>query len=411
MQRVNTTTYVQRIADRHSSKKEDRLLILSQEAANVYNTTLDIFWKSLDNQKWLGAFTLQKEIRFLKRKMLHSDSYVGSIQQFAHAAISWKKAKDEYAKNPGKFTGPPQPPTEHKNTCPIFFKQSAIHYKKGFLLLSLAKGYAPIKIKWNISIGIPVFATIVWNPIRGWQANFVFEKNSSEVDLDKTKILGADLGTKRIGTTFDGKRTITYSGKKLMSLTRLRSKVNGKTSEKLSKLKKHSLQYKKIKRANRKVVNRIQNKVDDILHKYSRTIVNYCKDNQIGKVVFGDCAGIHTGTNLGVNNQKVQQCPEQKLRKYVEYKFSNIGGLTDKVQESYTSKTCPKCGKLNHAKNRLYKCSGCGFCYDRDGVGSLNIWGLSQNVSLGQVLSVVGDLTTPIGYKYYSSLDCIVNYH
>ena len=413
MEQLTQTTFVQQITDLNASG-QDRLLILSQEAASVYNSVLDIFWNNLNNkQKWLSAYDLQAGLK-LKRVQLSSDSYIGSIQQFAKAVSAWKKAKTAYAKNPKKFCGQPKPPTEHKRVCPIVFKRECIRYKNGYLLLSLARKLQPIKIRWNPDIGVPIYATINWNTHRGWQGNFVFEHSVEQQTFDVGKILGVDLGVKRIATTFDGEKAITYSGKLVMSLVRLRNKIDSSTQKKLSKLKKHSRRYKTIRRANRKVINRIQNRITDILHKISRTIVNYCVENGIGKIVFGDCSTVHVGTNTGKeNNQKIQQHPEQKLLKYISYKLESIGGLADKVQESYTTRTCPKCGNQYKPGSRTYRCQKCGFVYDRDGVGSINIWGLAQNVSLGKAidkiaeLGVVGGLTPPIGWKHRSSQLCV----
>ena len=50
------------------------------------------------------------------------------------------------------------------------------------------------------------------------------------------------------------------------------------------------------------------------------------------------------------------------------------------VDESYTSKTCGSCGKLNDMKGaEIYKCK-CGFVVDRDMNGSRNI--MIKNVTL-----------------------------
>jgi len=410
---ITQTTFSQAVVDLNANG-QDRLLAASQEAASVYNAALDKFWDTLNKEKkWLNAYGIQAAIAGTKRTMLHADSYIGSIQQAYTAIASWKAAKKAYQKNPAKFTGEPRPPKEHKWTCPIIFKKSAIRYKDRHLLLSLAKGQQPIKIRWSIEIGLPVYATINWNPFRGWRGNFVFDRSVEQGTFDPAKIMGIDLGVKRIATTFDGERVITYSGKQIMSLVRLRNKIDAETQAKLSQLKKHSFRYKQIRRANRKVVARIQNRITDILHKISRSVVNYCVENGIGKIVFGDCSTVHTNTDLGKkNNQKVQQHPEQKLLKYISYKLENIGGLADKVQESYTTRTCPKCGNQYKPGSRTYRCQKCGFVYDRDGVGSINIWGLAQNVSLGKVidkiaeLGVVGGLTPPIGWKYGSSKTC-----
>ena len=74
-----------------------------------------------------------------------------------------------------------------------------------------------------------------------------------------------------------------------------------------------------------------------------------------------------------------------------------------------TSRTCPCCGKIkiSSPSGRIFKCRGCEFEYDRDGVGAMNIY---KKVSYDEQskLQVVGGLTPPIGWKYHSIRDCLV---
>ena len=303
-----------------------------------------------------------------QRENLHSQSFQAAYQQLFKNHSSWRKSLKEYKKNPSKFNNKPKIPYKRKYLQPIQFKSSAIRVRDGFLLLSLSKGLEPVKVRW--SLDKPNFVKIYWKPGQGWELSCVMEKEIEEQKLDKNKVMSADLGVKRVSSTFDKQDCITYSGKVLRSLVRLENKVKGKTSRKASKLKKGSRKWKKIKRAERKVKRSIKNKINDILHKISRTIVNDAASKGIGKIVIGDCSGIHTNTNCGKkNNQQIQQSPEQRLRKYIEYKFESIGGITEVISEEYTSQTCPQCGKRYKPQNRIYKCRECGFIYDRDGVG------------------------------------------
>lgn len=395
--------------------KDPRLLELAQECSQVYNLSMKTFWEYLDNDILLSAYKLQEKVydKFKELK-LHSDTKIAIIQQFRTAAKSYFEAKKEYEKHPKKFTGEPKPPKKEKSLFSIIFKEKAINIKKGKLKLSLKQGNMPISIPWDIKLMKPIWAVIKWYRNSGWQLSLTFKTFIEEKFLEQNNLMSVDLGIKRVATTFDGEKVVLYSGKELKSLVNLRNKVNSETTKKLSKLKKHSRRYKKIKRANRKVSYRIENKVKDICHKTSRTIVNYAIEHNIGSIVIGDCAGIHDSPNLGkVNNQAISQGCEQKVKGYIEYKFEAIGGSVRSIPEPYTSKTCPICGKLNEPNNRDYRCSGCGFEYDRDGVGSLNIWNLERGnlgkkVSFGEYLNVVGGLTPPIGWKYNSNRDCLV---
>lgn len=407
MEKINRT-YQQQIFDL-------RLLDLSKECAVVYNKAKEVFWTNLKQDIWLNDFKIQSQlVEQIQRQNLSGHTYIAAIQQFSKATISWKEAKKAYQKNPTSFSGEPKPPTKDKTLCPIFFKEENIRFKNDYLLLALARGQKPISFKWNIELGKPIFATIFWRRERGWFVSLVLEKQTTPVKLDSRKILAIDLGVKRTATTFDGQNTTIYTGKMVMSLIRLRNKIQGDFSSNLSKLTKHSRRYKKFKKSYRRISTRIDNQIKDILHKQSRAIVNNAQLNKIGTIVCGDCSSIHNKTNLGKEtNQFVQQNPEQRLRKHIEDKFEAIGGKCLTIPEHYSSKTCPKCENLNTPNNRNYKCKSCGFEYDRDGVGSINIYCSykikhSKNVSFNK-MNVVGLLTRPIGWKYKTNQDCLIS--
>lgn len=396
MEKINRHTYQLIIS-------EPRLFELAKESGFIYSKSLEEFWKVYNSENvWLSSYDLQsymKEKLLPFRKLLHSDSYLGSLQLVHDNLASWKESKKEYKKNPKKFSGEPKPPTKSKFFSPVIFKKSAIRIKNGYLLLSLAKGVKPIKIKWSVQK--PKYCTIIYDKTKGWFLNCTLEDSILQLDLDKEKLMSVDLGEKRIATTFDGKETKMYNGKYLRSLTRLENKIKSKTQKKLSKKKKGSKNFKDIQRAQRRTSNRFKNKKRDFLHQTSKKIVDDLIVKNIGKIIFGDCSSIHTETNLGNNNQKVQQNPEQQLRKYISYKFESIGGLTAVVPENYTTQTCPKCNNRYKPNSRKYECKECGFIFDRDGIGAINIW--LNNVSFDKT-NVVGFLTNPIGIKYQNCL-------
>ena len=389
---------------------DPRLLGLAKEAAIVYNAALNKFYEKLDEGTFLGMFKLQEELREIKSHSLYSNSHLAAMQQFSKAFASYLQAKKAYEKDPSCFSGKPMPPKREKETQTVFWKNPDLRLRDGFLILPLAKGNDPIKVRWDIKLGKPIWAAINWNPHAGWELHLVMERRFEQVRLDPNKMIGIDLGVKRIATTCDDEgRIVTYSGKIPKSLVREREKLKADTQSKQAGLTKHSHNYRRLRRGLRQKLRRNSNRMHDFLHKVARTMVNECVKYGIGTAVIGDCATIHDAPNFGkINNQAISQNPEQKLRKYFEDKFLAIGGKTQSIPENYTSKTCPKCGKLNDPNNRDYKCK-CGFKYDRDGVGALNIWGLGRNVSLGGALSAIGRrglLTRPTGWKYKSSRDC-----
>ena len=230
--------------------KDNLLLELAKESALIYNKAKNIFWFKFesDQKEYLSKYDLHHQIYHqFKNSKLHSDSKQASIYQFSEAVKDYFLALKVYKKNPNNFSGQPKPPKKDKIICPIYFKEKAIRFKNGYLLLSLSQGNKPICIKWNKDLPIPHFAIITYNPKEGWKISLTLVKQIKQEKLDTNKTLSIDLGVKRIATTFDGINTITYSGKEIKSLIHLRNKINSNNQTKLSKLKKHSNKYKTIK--------------------------------------------------------------------------------------------------------------------------------------------------------------------
>lgn len=387
---------------------------IAKESAIIYNDSKKTALSHYkENKNIISCNDIQKEIyNNYKNFKLSSNSKIAVIQQFDKARRSYFKSLKSYRRDSSKFTGIPTFPTKDKNINCICFKNTSITFKGGYLRLSLSRGNEPIKIKWNANLPIPIFAVLSYSKEYGWKFSLVLQISIEENDsLDEGGLLSIDPGVKRIATTFDGQDTVTYSGKQLMSLIRLRNKMNKKTKLKLKNLKKHSKKYKKINSANREFRKRNNFKINEILHKYSKSIVDYCVNKKIKHIVFGDNSSTHNSPNLGkVWNQEISQGLEQKLRKYIQYKFESIGGTLELVSEHYTSQSCPICGNCYKPSSRFYKCKKCGFKFDRDGVGAINIWNQEAKVSFGDYLDVVGGLTPPIGVKYHNGSKIVLGF-
>ena len=84
-----------------------------------------------------------------------------------------------------------------------------------------------------------------------------------------------------------------------------------------------------------------QKRINYILHKSSKNIVDYCNNNNISKVIIGDWKDIRKDLNFGIeNNQKIHSLPFNRLYQLLEYKLKNKGIELIYQKEYFTSK-CP----------------------------------------------------------------------
>lgn len=207
-----------------------------------------------------------------------------------------------------------------------------------------------------------------------------YEENKMKKDRETLSI---DLGVKTLvsGITTDNKIIkVDKFSHYTKHLDLLRSKRD--------RCKKGSRRYKKYNLVFHRELRRYKNRVGDYMHKVSNWLVEKLDYN----LVIG---------NLNLKNMKSNQTwfnkillNEWRVGKFVEmlsYKSVKYGKEFYKVDESYTSKTCFKCGRIKDdlkLSDRIYKCS-CGYIMDRDINGALNIL---EKYSLAQAVKVKHNL-------------------
>ena len=241
---------------------------------------------------------------------------------------------------------------------------------------------------------------------RYFEIQYTHEVKEIQRELDKENVLGIDLGIDNLCTcvTNSGASFI-IDGRKLKSINQYYNKINAKLQsiKDKQKIERTTLRQKRITRKR-------NNRINDYLSKAARTIVNYCLNNDIGKLVLGYNEDFQRNLNIGsINNQNFVNIPYGKLRDKLIY-LCKLYGIEFKLQEeSYTSKASffdgdeiPIYDKENlqeyvfsgkRIKRGLYQTST-GKLINADCNGALNILRKSKVVDLS-VLYNRGELNTP----------------
>ncbi|HDR8325025.1 TPA: transposase, partial [Bacillus cereus] len=149
----------------------------------------------------------------------------------------------------------------------------------------------------------------------------------------------------------------------------------------MSKCQKGSRQWKKYNRAKRYVLSKSESQLRDVLHKTTKTFVDWCVSQEVKHVVIGDVEGVQRNTSKRSKNRKrkMHRSTNQKLSNwsfgrlysYLSYKLDAKGISIAKEDESFTTQTCPVCGKRNKCRGRTYRCC-CGYSQHRDVHGAAN---------------------------------------
>jgi putative transposase len=202
------------------------------------------------------------------------------------------------------------------------------------------------------------------------------EQSDKYYQIKSDNVAAIDLGEIHSITSIDNNgNAIIITGRKLRSIKYFRNKELGKLRSRLSKCVKNSKNYCNIRKTIKKLASKTERKVLDAVHKISKLYLDYCLENQISKVYYGDLDSCtrntkeRTGKVIG---EKLNQWNYGLLMLQLENKLSRYDIKLVKVPEYYTSKKCPHCLTLNNPQGRNYICE-CGYKQHRDINGSINI--------------------------------------
>lgn len=195
-------------------------------------------------------------------------------------------------------------------------------------------------------------------------------------NIESNNVVAIDLGEIHSITSIDNNGNgLIITGKKIRSIKRLQNKEQAKLRSKRDKLTKESRQYRKYSRAIYKLSVKTDKQILDCVHKISKLFLDYCIENNISKVYYGDLDSCTRSTKERVGKvvgQKLNDWCYGLLTLQLENKLSRYGIEFIKVSEAYTSQTCPHCGHRYKPSGRNYECQ-CGYKQHRDLVGAMNI--------------------------------------
>ena len=208
-----------------------------------------------------------------------------------------------------------------------------------------------------------------------------YKEPKVNTNIETNNVAAIDLGEIHSITSIDNNgNAIIITGKKIRSIKRLQNKEQAKLRSKRDKLTKGSRQYRKYSRAIYKLKVKTDKQILDCVHKISKLYLDYCIENGISKVYYGDldsCTRGHKNDMSKFTNQKLRDWCYGLLMLQLENKLSRYGIELVKVSEAYSSQTCPHCGHRHKPTGRNYECQ-CGYKQHRDIVGAMNILNFNE---------------------------------
>ncbi|WP_290151586.1 RNA-guided endonuclease InsQ/TnpB family protein [Turicimonas muris] len=254
---------------------------------------------------------------------------------------SFAKASAEYKKHPEKFLGKPKLPGYRNKYRTFCVGRNGYKIENHRLIITGGDtvGFNPIIVRScsNQSFNAKATGSLAGDlRIIPKGNSFVVEltyqikENERTVSLNRQEAVCIDLGVNNfaaIVSTKPGTRPILVKGGFLKMLNQSYNKRAAQLRSKGHLKHLASVSFKR------------QRRIDDALHKISRTIIDFCVQQEVGRIVIGKNKFWKQLSNMGRrNNQNFVNLPHSKLIEQLIYKGQEYGIEVSLVSESYTSK-------------------------------------------------------------------------
>jgi len=295
-------------------------------------------------------------------------------RSFFRAVKDWSKNKDKYEGQPSL---PKFKPKNGRNI--VFFDYQQGRFKNGKFYFPMTGNHKQYSLYIETTIQKKDFRLLKIRPYGNcYKIEIVYRKQIEENEEYNDNYLAIDLGINNLTTLTNniGLRPIVINGRILKSVNNYYNKLQAEAMSYIDRGSSNRFQ---------KIVTKRNNIFDTHLHRISRTIINYCLDNNIENIVIGRNKDWQRCSKMGKkNNQRFVQIPYEDLIQKILYKAEEVGIRVAVIEEQYTSKSSfidndfipEKFGNYEFSGKRicrgLYK-SGNGSIINADVNGSFNI--------------------------------------
>jgi len=301
-----------------------RQQFLKQEKLSSYNDLVKLFQKPSENNennnyRKLPAQTAQWTIKKVKQ----------SWYSFFKARRAWKK-------HPEKFTGMPKPPKykEKNGEFMLIFTNQQCSIADGILKFPKIMN---LEVKARLENVNLREVRIIPQGV-GYLIEIVYEKEIMDLAKVKShKIMGIDIGVRNIVTVGDSisNEGIAVRGGVLKSINQFFNKEYAR----LRSISDRQMGNKQLTKREKRLFQKRNRKIKDIMHKLSKAIVQYAKSRNIDTIIIGHNNGWKQNTDTGKkNNQNFVQIPFNTFINQIKYKAEEIGINVIIKNESHTSK-------------------------------------------------------------------------
>ncbi|BBG23157.1 hypothetical protein IC006_0441 [Sulfuracidifex tepidarius] len=153
----------------------------------------------------------------------------------------------------------------------------------------------------------------------------------------------------------------------------------------LTRKKRGSRNYEKIRKKLVKLHEHVKNLMSDYIHKVTSWLVEQYDEIYMEGLDVKEMVENNESKTL---RKHILHSNFSKFMSYLSYKAERAGRRVVKVNPAYTSRTCARCGYVKKdltLDDRIFVCPKCGWVADRDYNASLNIFHAGSGLPLKPV--------------------------
>jgi IS605 OrfB family transposase len=325
---------------------------MTHRSKDLYNEMLyEVRQYFFNNGEYLNYYNAYKRLKPKSEnyEVLPSQMAQQTMRNVDHAFKSFFKLVEK--KSEGKFDGEVSPPNylDKDGHYSLIFPNQSFQVKDDHIRIGIPKsfreeyGFDKTEIRVDFTyeklkrkeVKIKQLHIIPKGDAQYFEYRIVYEEEKEPIETEEGTWLSIDLGVDNLATCVDHSgRSFILDGRNLKSFNRWMNKEIAR----LQSIKDKQDIDENTERINKLFKDR-NNYIHDYLNKAVNTIVEYCKDNKIKKVVVGDGKGWKQEVNNGDKiNQNFVQIPFDKFKQKLKHKVEHYGIEFELVDESHTSK-------------------------------------------------------------------------
>ena len=198
-----------------------------------------------------------------------------------------------------------------------------------------------------------------------------FDKEDKK-EVHQYKKCGVDIGVRTFITTYSRGESMEIGTNNNKLIDKYNNKIDSiKSNYELKKLSK-----RKYEKSISKYSDKLKYSIEDLHNKTCTVLLTLYKEIIIGKISIKKMISNLTGNLQAITKRRLIALSHYKFREKLKARAFKFGCKITEVSEYLTSKTCSNCKAINDklGSSKIFNCSSCKLCIDRDINASINIY-------------------------------------